>query len=242
MNFKLIESKERQSKLILDNENDLTSEITPDQEVYEEEIFFFDVFNSLESVKEKLEYFVLSQHYPEEFDKEIRMFIIQSASDYLFLHPQTCSLALALITNLNFNIDDFDDTIIQNCLDLLMKNGSKYKSIIEFFIKFSKKINKAYDIDIFEYILKSFLEEDNDLFKFCISQFELGNIPCLSQLDNLLVQFDYLDNASYISKLNGIILTWAVLTQTKENKDEWISNNFDYIIDTISIIDFLNDE
>lgn len=41
MNFKLIESKERQSKLILDNENDLTSEITPDQEVYEEEIFFF---------------------------------------------------------------------------------------------------------------------------------------------------------------------------------------------------------
>ena len=86
------------------------------------------------------------------------------------------------------------------------------------------------------------MEEDDDLFKFCISQFELGNIPCLSELDNILIQIDYLNNISFNSKQNGIILTWTVLMQNEENKDEWISNNIDFIIYTISIIDFSNKE
>lgn len=242
MDYKDTDLNNRQQKLIINNDIYLSSEMIPDQEIYEEEIFLIEIFNTLENVETKLEYFVLSQHYPEDFDEEIKLFIIQSASEYLMLHPRICSLALALITNLNFNIDDIDDRVIQNCLNLLIENGSKYKSIIEFLIKFSRKKKEAYHIHIYEYILKSFLEEDDDLFKFCISQFELGNIPCLSELDNILIQIDYLNNISFNSKQNGIILTWTVLTQNEENKDEWISNNLDFIIYTVSIIDFLNEE
>ena len=146
-----------------------------------------------------------------------------------------------MITSYPFQIDDFNHETIQNVLEIVKKYGSKYKSLIDFLIKFSILMKKSVFDDIGEILTNSILYEDICLFKLCMSQIELGNIPKLDKLKEILIILRQIEQISFLLKENVVLLFANVLTRTNEKVYDWIWENKELIENLIDIDDLSDD-
>ena len=241
MNILKYKQIRKENKIIQHIEVNHVKTIHSLDECNEDEFFSLEKFEELDNPHDKLEYFAFSNNYPENINEKTRNYIINEASKNLFFDPHLCSLCLSLITSYPFQIDDFNHETIQNVLEIVKKYGSKYKSLIDFLIKFSILMKKSVFDDIGEILTNSILYEDICLFKLCMSQIELGNIPKLDKLKEILIILRQIEQISFLLKENVVLLFANVLTRTNEKVYDWIWENKELIENLIDIDDLSDD-
>lgn len=211
--------------------------INANDENYSEESFSIEEFKNLETSNEKLEYFALSKYFPEIIDESIRLFIIKEASKNLITNPRLSGICLTLIVQYDFKIDDFDYETIQNAVSLVIENDCKYISLVDFLIKITFSYNKPLFDNIEGLIIHSFRDQNDNLFKLCMSQIEVGFTPNLDILNHIKSAIGNLDDLPAKIKLNFILLTGNIFIKTDENLQNWIWENQNLIKEIINIDD-----
>ena len=175
------------------------------------------------------------KYYPIHINEDIRLFLIKEASKNLISNPRICSLCLSIIIRYPFRITDFDQNVIKKAIFILQQKGSKYKSLIDFLLQLTVTTKKAIINNANEYLIQSFLFNDDYLFKFCMAQIEFGTIPSLNFLIELISLLGDVNELAFNLKENIILLFGNVLTKTDENVSNWIWENLEIIEDIINI-------